>query len=155
MSFPSVDTTTLTAVTPNLSVGQIADPSLRLNAFQYLFDKLTEIVGILNSTMAGSSGSENIGSPSIPGIPGNNIHAQVSFIETQIQNIQSGVVPAGTITTAMLADLAVTTAKMAELAITTAKLADGAVTFAKHDAVGQLAYLGGLKYAYKNSGGFL
>lgn len=154
MSFPTVDNAALTAVTPNLSVGQIADPNLRLAAFQYLYGFLSTIVSTLNSMTAGSSGADNLASATVIGVTGNTVRAQITDLMAKIQALQDGVVPSGTITSAMIADLAIITAKLNDLAVTTPKIADNAVTFAKLSLERQVASIGGQVYVYKNMGGF-
>lgn len=140
------------------------------------------IIDQLNSTTAGSSGSENLGSASISGVAGNTVYAQLADIVTKALAASTA---SGTSTTpitgvtgsnvqAMLSSLqsnivatilgqipdgTITTAKIADNSITTAKLADGAVTNAKLEATVQTtlfnASVASEVYAYKNIGGAL
>lgn len=70
------------------------------------------VVNILNSVVNGESGSENIASPTIEGITGNTIHAQIADLLAIAQAAQAGTILPGVVTEAMLA---FTTATQAEL----------------------------------------
>jgi hypothetical protein len=132
MGFTPTDTTTLTAVSTNLDIGDIADPALRLASFQYLYGKFTELIAALNAS-TGTSGADNLGSTLVSGVSGTNVRAQITDLRAQILALVGGAIPPQTITTAMIQDLA--------------------ITFAKHDTLTQTDLNGGLIYAYKNIGG--
>lgn len=99
-------------------------------AFQVVVDQVNENAGIF-----APGGSALIYSDTIPGLTSNNVYGQISEVEAQVQAAVGGIVPPGTITTAMLQD--------------------GAVTYAKVDDLGKIARIGGTVYAYKNIPGFL
>lgn len=117
MTVPSVDNTTLNNLTPNLDVGDVADPALRLHAFQYIYAKLAEIVADLNNYQ----GQGAITTPKIADLA---ITAQkLADAAVITQKIADGAV-----TTAKIADAAVTAAKILDGAVGTAELANGSVT---------------------------
>jgi hypothetical protein len=134
MPFPTVDSTTLTNVSGNLDVGDVADPALRLAYFQYINSYLTTIISQLNSTTALSSGSESIGAATISGVAGNTPAAQIADLRAQILALVGAAIPSQTIVTSMIQD--------------------NAVTYDKMDSDSQADLIGGDIYLYKNYGGF-
>lgn len=56
------------------------------------------LVDDLASTSAGASGAHQIGSESITGVTGNNIHAQISDVKAQINQAVTGQIPPNSIT---------------------------------------------------------
>lgn len=110
-----------------------------------LRSSLNGLIDDLLSAVAGLSGAEQVGSAPIVGVSGVTIYDQLSDLKAQIQSIVGASIPAGSITTAMIQNLAVTTAK----------LIDASVTFQKLSTDMQAASVGGQLYAYRNSkGGF-
>ena len=65
---------------------------------------INNLVDILNSTVKGFSGSENIGSPTIQGITGNTVYEQIANILTVAQAAQAGTIFPGAVTDAMLSN---------------------------------------------------
>ena len=61
------------------------------------------VVALLNSATLGASGSESIASPTIAGIAGNTVYAQIANLLAIAQAAQAGAILPGTITDAMLA----------------------------------------------------
>lgn len=118
----------------NTEVGTIADPVIVDAAIADIVTTINANWNALVSTIAGSSGAHVIGSALIPGVSGSTIYAQLVSLEQQIQDIQSGVVPAGSIVTAMFQD--------------------GSVTFEKLEDSMEAAAVGGLLYAHNNLGGW-
>lgn len=100
MTIPNVDNTTLNNLVPNLDVGDVADPELRLLAFQYIYAEMQVIVNELNN------------------IPAGNIQ-DLSITSAKLANLA--------VVTGKIADLAVTTGKIADLAVTLAKMANNSV----------------------------
>lgn len=95
---------------------------------------LNAVIDNLLSQVVGQSGAENIGSAPIPGLSGTNVFTQLTGLEAQIQSLVAGVLPPGTVTSAMLQN--------------------GAVTLLKQDAMLQTATVAGLLRAHSTLGGF-
>ncbi|OCZ54310.1 hypothetical protein [Dehalobacter sp. TeCB1] len=60
----------------------------------------------LHSTVLGSSGSEEIASPTIPGIAGNTVYTQIANLLSIAQAAQAGTILPGTVTDTMLSNIA-------------------------------------------------
>jgi hypothetical protein len=124
MTIPNVDSTTLNNLVPNLDTGDVADPALRLDAFQFIYAQLQVIVNELNN------------------LPAGNIQ-NLSITAAKIANlaIETGKIANLAVTTEKLKDLSVTLGKMAmnsvgttqlvDLAVTSEKVANGTLTAAK------------------------
>ena len=65
---------------------------------------LVTVTNTLNSTVSGSSGAENIGSPTIAGIMGNTVYTQIANLLAIAQAAQAGTIIPGTVTDVMLSD---------------------------------------------------
>lgn len=98
-------------------------------AFQVVVNQVNDNAGIFTA-----GGSSLVVSDPITGITGTNVYDQLVSIEAQVQAAVGGIVPPGTITTAMLQD--------------------GAVTHVKLSPSEQTASVGGTLYAYSNLGGW-
>lgn len=62
--------------------------------------------------LTGSGGAASVGTAPISGLDATNVQAALAELRDDIQNIVSGIIPGGTITTNMLADGSVTAAKL-------------------------------------------
>ena len=96
----------------------------------------TYINTVLTAELEAQTASGNVGTAPFTTSAGTevtstNLLSALKELQTNIDNIQAGVVGDGSITTAKLAGLAVTSSKLAELAVTTAKIAANAVTDGK------------------------
>lgn len=120
MTTPAVDLTTLNNLSPNLDVGDIADPALRLAAFQYIYSTLQAIVTDLNSFQTG--GAINTA---------NIANLAVTSAKLADLAVTTGKIVDLAVTTAKINDLSVTLAKMAANSVGTTQLVDAAVTAAK------------------------
>lgn len=98
-------------------------------AFQVVVNQVNENAQIFNA-----DGSTLIPSPVIAGLSSTTVYDQLVEIEAQVLAAVGGIVPPGTITTAMLQD--------------------GAVTHVKLEASEQTASVGGTLYAFYNLGGW-
>jgi hypothetical protein len=124
---PNVNTTTLTNLVPNLDIGDVADPALRLAAFQYIYTEMQTIITAYNAFVAnGGIATANIADLAITTAK----LALLSVTAAQIAN--------GTITSAQIADgtivnadislsAAIDGSKLANLTITSAQIADGSI----------------------------
>lgn len=117
MTLPNVDNTTLNNLTPNLDIGDVADPALRLAAFQYIYQEMQDIVLDLNASQA-------------PGAITTLKLADGSVVTAKLADgaVTGAKMADGTIVTIKLADGSITTAKIVAGAVGTTQLADGAVT---------------------------
>lgn len=97
--------------------------------FQVVVDQVNENAGIF-----AAGGSALIVSDSIPGLSTNTVFGQLSELEAQVQAAVGGIVPPGTITTAMIQD--------------------AAVTYIKLEKKLRAASVGGRIYAHLTQGGF-
>lgn len=143
MSLTPVSSTTLTALTANLDIGDTADPALRLAYFQYLNAFLTTLLSELGSTTAGTSGAHQIGSAAISGVTGTNINAQIADVFSQLSLAMAATVP----------NRSLTFIKLALATLTTAEIASDTLAYSNMDINTKTALNGGLIYAYKNLGG--
>ncbi len=98
-------------------------------AMQVIVDQVN-----LNAGIFFAGGSALLFSDSIPGLSTNTVFDQIAEIEAQVQAAVGGIVPPGTITTAMIQD--------------------GAVTHVKLSSSEQTASVGGLLYANSTLGGW-
>ena len=120
------------------NIGRPDTPGVDTRAMQEILDQLSLevlvpfhnlLVDELGSVQAGASGAANIGSAAITGMTGlpTNVRDQIIAVYNEAKKA----IPAGSITTAMIADKAVTEAKLGDKAVGSAKLGDKAVTSAK------------------------
>lgn len=98
-------------------------------AFQVVVNQVN-----VNASIFASGGSALIVSDPIVGVTGTTVYEQLVDIEAQVLAAVGGIVPPGTITTAMIQN--------------------GAVTHVKLEASEQTASVGGMLYAYRNLFGF-
>lgn len=114
MTIANVDSTTLNNLTPNLDVGDVADPALRLEAFQYIYAKMQDLVTEVNN------------------IPTANIQ-NLSITAAKLADlaVTTGKIADLAVATAKLQDASVTLAKMAANSVGTSQLVDASVTAAK------------------------
>lgn len=108
MSFTTKDTFTFDNTAQASYPGWTPDQTkINLNArAEELRLALNAVVNILNSITAGSSGSENIASATIPGLTGNTIYSQIANLLAIAQAAQTGTIIPGTITDVMLSNTA-------------------------------------------------
>ena len=90
-------------------------------------DYINSLVGTLSNSTEGESGSENIASPAIEGVSGNNVYDQIKDLKRQMTDMAEGVIPDGSVTTAKLASKSVTSQKIDDLAIQTGHFSLSAV----------------------------
>ena len=94
---------------------------------QCLFDEARDAINQLISELK----AVNVAFGRTAEIDAVTVQNAIELVQAQVQNAVLGQLPAGSVNSAKLADLAVTTGKLADLAVTAAKLADAAVTAAK------------------------
>lgn len=90
-------------------------------------DYINSVVGKLGSVKAGESGSENIGSPKIDGVEGENVFSQIKDIKRQLVNATAGTISDGSVDEAKLAAECVTKEKLAKESVLTEHFAPEAV----------------------------
>ncbi|MGI5849666.1 MAG: tail fiber domain-containing protein [Christensenellales bacterium] len=91
----------------------------------------TNLVEELENMVTGSSGAERIGSAAIENVTGTTVREQIADLKGQIDDMATGSVSDGAITTQKIANSAVTQAKMAANAVGASQLADGVVSQSK------------------------
>lgn len=101
-------------------------------AIQGISDQLRDYINDtllveLTDTTTSTSGADYIGSAPIEGVTGENVHAQIVDLKTQLDGVSAGAVSDGSITTAKLANDAVTADKIADDAVGADQIADDAV----------------------------
>lgn len=106
------------------------------SAVQGISDQLRDYINDtllveLTDTTTSTSGADYIGSAPIEGITGENVHAQIVDLKTQLDGVSAGAVSDGSITTAKLANDAVTADKIADDAVDSEHIADDAVDSAQ------------------------
>jgi hypothetical protein len=104
-------------------------------------DLIKQLISELESTTE-TSGAENIGSKTIPGVTGTTVYDQLVNLKSQVDSVVAGGLSegiindpayfdAGVVDSAAIANDAVDTQHIADGAVETAHIADGAVTGAK------------------------
>lgn len=109
--------------------GDVYLDNMTEGAFNTLADQIDANAGVF-----GPTGSQQVLSPPIDGVTGTNVYDQLVSIEGQILAAVGGIVPPGTITSAMIQN--------------------GAVSHLKLSASEQTASVGGTIYAFQTQGGF-
>ncbi|MDF2653062.1 MAG: hypothetical protein K0Q73_8867 [Paenibacillus sp.] len=126
MTIPNVDNTTLNNLTPNLDIGDVADPALRLAAFQYIYAEMQTIVTDLNASQAaGTITTLKLADGSV--VTAKLADGAVTGAKMADGTIVTIKLADGSITTAKIVAGAVGTTQLADLAVTQAKIANGAV----------------------------
>jgi hypothetical protein len=80
--------------------------------FDQLRTALNDTMTALESVTSGSSGAENVGSATIPNVAGTTVREQIVDLKAQVDDVSTGSVSDGAITTVKLADNAVTKDKL-------------------------------------------
>jgi hypothetical protein len=133
---PNVDNTTLNNLIPNLDIGDVADPALRLAAFQYIYTEVQTIITAYNAFVAnGGIATSNLADLSVTTAK----LALLSVTAAQIANatITAAQIANGTITSTQIGLLGVANANLAT-GIDPTKLADGSVNATEFQYINSL-----------------
>ena len=94
------------------SVGFDSTEQITAVTVQAAIEVVQQHLDAFKTQMTGSGGAASVGTGPISGLDATNVQAALAELRDDIQNIVSGIIPGGTITTNMLADGSVTAAKL-------------------------------------------
>ena len=94
------------------SVGFDSTEQITAATVQAAIEAVQQHLDVFKTQMTGSGGAASVGTAPISGLDATNVQAALAELRDDIQNIVSGIIPGGTITTNMLADGSVTAAKL-------------------------------------------
>lgn len=94
------------------SVGFNSTEQITAATVQAAIEAVQQHLDAFKTQMTGSGGAASVGTAPISGLDATNVQAALAELRDDIQNIVSGIIPGGTITTNMLADGSVTAAKL-------------------------------------------
>jgi hypothetical protein len=146
MSTLPIDRTNLNLAIANQVPSQLIQSAKNINAISTLYDGSDAVYNYLIAalaTFASTAGAATVGTSVVAGLSSANVQDMLAEMELQVQSLQAGVVPSGSITSAMIQNLAITTAKIALLAVTSAQM----------DVNAQADLVAGRIYGARNLGG--